>query len=178
MHGSLCAIFTETMKYTCNRCGKEHEGRPAIAFDSPFHYRELSDDEKHSIATLTGDFCVIKYDDQTDRFIRTIIHQKVNDDCETLDYGIWVSLSEESYMDYYDNYDNEKHEATYFGYICNMLPGYEDTLSIRANVVLRGKIRPEVIPHDDQQNNNFVKDYYTGINKDTADKRVKESLGL
>ncbi len=166
------------MKYTCSKCGQEHEGRPAIAFDSPYHYKELSDQEKKSIATLTGDFCVITYDDQTDRFIRTVIHQQVNDDCQTLDYGVWVSLSEKSYKDYYDNYDNEKYEATYFGYISNKLPGYGETLSIRVNVVLRGKIRPEVIPHDDQLDNDFVNHYYNGMDKDMADKKVKDALGL
>jgi hypothetical protein len=164
------------MKYKCSKCGQEHEGRPAIAFDSPFHYNSLNDEDKKSIATLTGDFCVIKHEDQTDRFIRTVIHQKVNDDCQTLDYGVWVSLSEKSYKDYYDNYDNENHVATYFGRISNILPGYEDTLSVEANVVLRGKIRPEVIPHDDQDND-FVTDYYNGIDKDAADERVKKALG-
>ena len=165
------------MKYKCSKCGQEHEGRPAIAFNSPFHYDGLNDEDKKSIATLTEDFCVIKHQDQTDRFIRTVIHQKVNDDCQTLDYGVWVSLSEKNYKDYYDNYDNENHEATYFGRICNNLPGYKDTLSINSNVVLRGKIRPEVIPHDDQDSD-FVRDYYKGINKDMADKRVKDALGL
>ena len=165
------------MKYKCSKCGQEHEGRPAIAFDSPDHYYDLSDEDKTSMASLTGDFCVIKYEDQTDRFIRTVIHQKVNDDCQTLDYGVWVSLSEKSYKDYYDNYDNENHKATYFGRICNNLSGYRDTISITSNVVLRGKLRPEVIPHSDQ-NNDFVNDYYNGIDKDTADKRVKDALGL
>jgi hypothetical protein len=89
---------------------------------------------------------------------------------------VWVSLSEKSYNDYVDNYDNEDHKATYFGYLSNSLADYEDTLSIRTNVVLRGKIRPEVIPHDDQLDNDFVKDYYEGIDKETADRRIKEVL--
>lgn len=166
------------MKYTCAKCGKEHEGWPAITFDSPFYYNELSDEDKNSIAKLSDDFCVIKHEDQTDRFIRAVIHQKVNGDCQTLDYGVWVSLSEKSYKDYLDNYENEKHEGTYFGYICNKLVGYADTLLIKANVILRGKTRPEVIPHDDQQDNDFVRDYYKGIDIDTAYKLVKGSLEL
>ena len=44
------------------------------------------------------------------------------------------------------------------------------------DVELRGKIRPEVIPHDDQLDNDFVKDYYEGIDKETADGRIKEML--
>jgi hypothetical protein len=164
------------MKYICSKCGQEHEGRPAIAFDSPHQYERLNQEDKKSIATLSPDLCVIKHEDQTDRFIRTVLHQKVNDDCQTLDYGVWVSLSEKSFKDYVDNYDNEDYRATYFGFLSNNLTGYLDTISIRSNVVLRGKIRPEVIPHDDQLEHDFVKDYYQGIDKTTADGRVKEAL--
>src|SRR5688500_16614016 len=138
------------MKYICSKCGQEHEGRPAIAFSSPYFYDNLSQVDKESIAKLSEDFCIIKHEDQTDRFIRAVLHQKINDDCQTLDYGVWVSLSEKSYKDYLDNYDSESHKATYFGFLSNILTGYEDTLSIKANVVLRGKTRPEVIPHNDQ----------------------------
>lgn len=164
------------MKYTCSKCGQEHEGRPSIAFDSPHQYDTLSEENKKSIASLSEDLCVIRHKEQTDRFIRAVLHQKVNDDCQTLDYGVWVSLSEKSFKDYVDNYDKDDYEATYFGFLCNNLTGYEDTLSIKSNVVLRGKIRPEVIPHDDQLDNDFVKDYYEGIDKETADGRIKEML--
>lgn len=166
------------MKYICSKCGLEHEGRPSIAFDSPFHYDKLNDEDKKSLAKLSDDFCVIRHPDQTDRFIRAVLHQKVNDDCTTLDYGVWVSLSEKSYKDYLDNYDNENHQATYFGFLCNILTGYEDTLSIKSNVVLRGKIRPEVIPHDDQMDSEFVRDYYNGIDKEEAEQRIKKVIGM
>jgi hypothetical protein len=166
------------MNYKCSKCGQEHEGWPSIAFNSPDHYDKLSDDKKTSIAQLSDDFCMIKHPEQTDRFIRAVIHQKVKNDCRTLDYGVWVSLSEKNYKEYLDNYDNEGHEATYFGFLCNNLTGYEGTLSVRSNVVLRGKIRPEVIPHDDQMDNDFVRDYYDGIDKDVAEERIKKVLGM
>ncbi|MFN8431059.1 MAG: DUF2199 domain-containing protein [Spirosomataceae bacterium] len=98
------------MKYICSKCGKEHEELPSIAFDSPFYYENLNIEDKKSIAKLTDDLCVISHPEQTDRFIRAVLHQKINDDCLTLDYGVWVSLSEKSYQDYLDNYDNENHD--------------------------------------------------------------------
>jgi hypothetical protein len=164
------------MKYKCSKCGQEHEGRPSIAFDSPDYYDSLNEEDKKSIATLSDDLCVIRHEDQTDRFIRAVLHQKVNDDCQTLDYGVWVSLSEKSFKDYVDNFDNEDHNATYFGFLSNNLTGYKNTLTLRTNVVLRGKIRPEVIPHDDQFDNDFVRDYYEGIDKETADERINRVL--
>lgn len=138
------------MKYICTKCGQEHDGRPSIAFDSPYQYEKLDDEDKESIASLSDDLCVIRHDEQTDRFVRAVLHQKVNGDCQSLDYGVWVSLSERSFNDYLDNYDKDDYEATYFGFICNNLNGYANTLLIKSNVVLRGKIRPEIILHDDQ----------------------------
>ena len=164
------------MKYICTKCGQEHEGRPSIAFDNPNHYNDLTPDDKKLLATLSDDFCIIRHEDQTDRFIRGVLHQKINDGCQTLDYGVWVSLSENSFADYVDNYNNEDHKATYFGFLCNNLTGYKNTLSIKANVVLRGNLRPEVIPHEDQLENEFVRDYYQGIDKETADERIKKVL--
>lgn len=84
-------------------------------------------------------------------------------------------MSEQSFKDYLDNYKNEDHRGTYFGYLCNNLPGYQNTLSLKTNVILRGTIRPEVIPHKDQLDNEFVKDYYEGIDKLIADNRTKKS---
>jgi hypothetical protein len=63
------------MRYTCSSCGKEHEDLPAIAFDAPSYYYDLSDEEKETIAEFTNDFCIIKDEDQTDRFIRAILFQ-------------------------------------------------------------------------------------------------------
>lgn len=162
------------MKYICSKCGQEHEGRPSISFDSPYHYGRLSEEDKQSIAKLSDDFCVIRHPDQTDRFIRAVLHQRIKDDCRTLDYGVWVSLSETSCTDYLDNYDNDHHDATYFGFLCNNLTGYEHTLSIKCDVVLRGKLRPEVIPHDDQLDSEFVRDYYDGIPNDVAEQRIRK----
>ncbi len=165
------------MKYICATCGLEHEGRPSIAFESPYNYDMLNDDDKKSLAELSDDFCVIQHPEQTDRFVRAVLRQKVNDDCQTLDYGVWVSLSEESYKDYLANFNNENHQATYFGFLCNNLTGYEDTLSIKANVMLRGRFRPEVTPHDDQMDSQFVRDYYNGIDNEEAEKRLREVMG-
>ncbi|MBT1705145.1 DUF2199 domain-containing protein [Fulvivirgaceae bacterium PWU20] len=79
------------MKYKCLKCGQQHEGRPSIAFDSPYHYAKLNEVDKKSIAKLSEDLCEIRHPEQTDRFIRTVLHQRIVDDCRTLDYGVWVS---------------------------------------------------------------------------------------
>ncbi|MCW3106161.1 MAG: hypothetical protein JWQ09_667 [Segetibacter sp.] len=159
------------MTYTCSSCGKQHEGLAAIAFDTP----SLSDEDKEKITELTSDFCVIQHEDQTDRYIRAVLFQKVIDHCEDLQYGIWVSLSEKSFNDYKANFHNNDHEAIYFGFLCNWITGYESTLSLHTNVELsKGGSRPQVIPHE--SDHLFLKDYYNGISIEEAQRRIAEAM--
>jgi hypothetical protein len=166
------------MLFECSICGQVHEGFPALGFDAPYYYHELSEDEKNEIAELDTDFCVIHHPEQTDRFIRVVLNQKIIDFPETLQYGIWVSLSEESFEDYKNNYNSTDHLVTYFGYLSNQLPDYESTLLIGTNVkTALGNERPEIFPHNDQLENVFVRDYYEGISRQEAERRVHAAFG-
>ncbi|MDB5157434.1 MAG: hypothetical protein JWR50_2141 [Mucilaginibacter sp.] len=166
----------EKIKYFCSNCGKEHEEWPALAYNSPDSFDSLSDEEKEEIAELSNDFCVITYSDQTDRFIRCTLTQEVNDHCEDLEYGLWVSLSEKSFQDYSDNYNNKNHEVTYFGWLCNDIPNYTFDESIPTSIHTRkGNARPEIVPHNDFQHP-FVFDYYNGITKAEAERRINDML--
>jgi len=168
--------MNETLKYTCSCCGKVHFEYPSIAYDSPSNYYNLSQNDKEQIAEISSDFCIIKNTDQTDRFIRCTLTQKVFDHCEDLEYGLWVSLSEKSYNDYLKNYQNEDYEATYFGWLNNRLPDYDFTESIPTTVYTKlGNQRPEIVPHQDFDHP-FVKDYYKGISKTEAERRIKNML--
>ena len=165
------------MKYTCNNCGREHEEWPALTFHTPDGYHCLSDEDKTTIAEISNDFCVVTHPDQTDRYIRCTLTLKVNDHCEDLDYGVWVSLSEKSFNDYKLNYDNENHEVSYFGWLANDIWGYEFDDSIPTTVFTRtGDKRPEIVPHQDVDHP-LVKDYYNGISKEEAERRVQEMIG-
>ncbi len=136
----------------------------------------MDEEEKENIGRLGSDFCIIYHIDQTDRYIRCTLTQKVNDHCENLDYGIWVSLSEESYKDYCDNFKKNNHLTEYFGWFCSSLNGYEDTLHIPTTVVTRaGNQRPDVIP-DKEFDHPFVRDYYSGITKIEAERRINSML--
>jgi hypothetical protein len=167
----------ENIKFICDCCGKEHESWPALTYNSPSSYYNLSPQEQEEIAVIDQDFCVIKYaDDDIDRFIRVVMIQKVNDHCDNLEYGFWVSLSEKSFKDYLENFDNENHETQYFGWLCNYISQYEFPESIPTTVVTKtGNDRPEIFPHQDFDHP-FVKDYYEGITKEEAEKRIQEML--
>jgi hypothetical protein len=169
--------MNNTIKFICDCCGKEHESWPAITYNSPGSYNNLSPQEKEEIAVIDEDFCVIKYaDDHINRFVRCVFIQKVNDHCEDLEYGFWVSLSETSFKDYLDNFDNENHETQYFGWLSNYIPQYEFSNSIPTTVVTKtGNNRPEIFPHKDFDHP-FVKDFYNGITKEEAERRIQEIL--
>jgi len=169
---------TNTPKYICHNCGKEHEEWPALAYASPTPYHDLTDEEKQNIAELTNDFCIIHHPDQTDRFIRCTLTQKVIDHCENLEYGLWVSLSEKSFQDYSDNFNNDNHITQYFGWLSNVLPDYNFENSIPTTVFTRaGNDRPEIVPHHDFDHP-FVKDYYNGITRHEAERRINEMLRI
>lgn len=161
----------ESIKYICSICGKEHEDWPALSYQAPLYYDQLSDEEKLNNAELDADFCVIRDPDQTNRFIRGTLTQKVVDHCENLEYGLWVSLSEKSFDDYKNNFDNN-HEAGYFGWLSNNLPDYQFESSVPTNVITRPDgLRPEIIPHE-SFDHPFVRDYYNGITKAEAERRI------
>ena len=169
--------MSEPITFTCSSCGKEHEQWPSLAFKTPDPYYWLSENEKTAIAEIDLNFCVIRYEDQTDRFIRCTLTQKVNDHCEDLEYGVWVTLSEDSFEDYKANFNKPDHETTYFGWLSSEIWGYTFKNSIPTNVVTRpGNLRPEVFPHKSCKDI-FVKDYYKGISKEEAEKRIKFLIG-
>ncbi|MGB1247580.1 MAG: DUF2199 domain-containing protein [Chitinophagales bacterium] len=178
----------EIQRFKCSHCDEWHEGLPALAYKTPEYYNELSDIERKEIAKIGKDFCEIKYPNQVNRFIRVVLFQKVNDFEGTLDYGLWVSLSEENFTDYWDNFNEDEHEAEYFGWLSSSIHGYEATTKIPVTVfVSKGNQRPEIVPHKDFKHQ-FVKDYYNGITYELAkrkvarlyskDKPVKEKLSM
>jgi hypothetical protein len=166
------------MKYRCNSCGTEHDEWPSLTYASPDNYNSLSEEDKQKLGSLDSDFCICKHTEQVDRFIRCTLTQKVVDHCENLEYGLWVSLSEKSFQDYTDNYDREDYETKYFGWLCNRIPDYIFDESIPTTVFTRlGRQRPEIVPHKDFDHP-FVRDYYEGIVKEEAERRIKAMLEI
>jgi hypothetical protein len=88
-------------------------------------------------------------------------------------------LSDKSFQDYSDNFNNENHETKYFGWLSNNLPDYDFSEGgIPTTVFTRtGNSRPYIVPHEDFDHP-FVHDYYDGITKTEAERRIKEMLKI
>ena len=85
-------------------------------------------------------------------------------------------MSEKSFENYLENFDDQKEENQYFGWLSNYIPQYEFSNSIPTTVVTKtGNERPEIFPHKDFDHP-FVKDYYEGITKAEAEKRINAIL--
>jgi hypothetical protein len=168
--------MSKNVTFTCPCCGKTHNEWPALAYVAPVHYHNLSEEQKRQQATLSEDFCVIRYPEETGRFVRCTLTQKVIDHCFNLEYGLWCSLSEKSYTDYSEHFGDEDHEASYFGWLSNDITGYSFEKSIPTMVKTRtGGQRPEIIP-DPNFDHPFVRDYYNGISLEEAEKRIEAIL--
>ncbi len=170
--------MSKNIKVKCNCCEKVHEEWPALTFIFPDHYNSLSDLDRRKTTEIDGDFCKINNENEISLYIRCTLTQKVTNHCEDLEYGLWVSLSEKSFEDYKQNFKIETDEKVYFGWLSNDLNDYEFTESIPMDVFTRNNgQRPKLIPHKSFEHK-FVKDYYNGIDKIEAEKRISNMLNI
>jgi len=163
-------------QFKCSQCGELHNTWPALSYGAPWNYSQLSEQDKNEIASINSDLCEIHWEDQTDRFIRTTLVIPVNNFELDLEYGLWVSLSENSFNDYSGNFERIDHQTGYFGWICNRLLGYDDTLHVPTDVNTQsGKQRPILELHRDH-NHPLVSDFIHGITKEEAERRIHEMM--
>ena len=136
-------LVTAEFTYTCSTCGEVHVGLPDLAFDAPLHYQSLSEDDRRH-AVLTADTCVI---DDEDFFVRGCLEIPIAGRGQPFVYGVWVSLSAKNFRRFEELFESQDRaaERPYFGWFCNRIPGYPDTLNLKSKVVLRPHpLRPSI----------------------------------
>jgi hypothetical protein len=135
----MTAIFS----FICSCCGQWHEGSPSFGYKAPMHYDQLSDEDKQSIAKLNDDLCKIEHSKGVDYFARVVLEVPIHGIEEPFCWGVWVSLSQASFDKYTSTWGGHDESDSYFGWFCNRLPYYPDTLNLKTNVRPRnGGIRP------------------------------------
>ena len=121
-----------------------------MAFDAPVN-REALEDSAQSTFRKNDDFCEVRRaSGKTDRFIRCLLPLPVPQLGDVFRFGVWMSVSENSWNVYRDGYDSGHYEEELcFGYLMHDIPGYEGSLLLHANVVFQsGNLRPKVFLHD------------------------------
>ena len=130
--------MSSTFSFKCSSCGEVHEGAPSFSFTSPIQYAGLTEVEKAD-AHLGTDVCYIK----EERFIKACLEVPIIGIDQPFMWGVWVSLSQSNFERYRKTYDQPIEEEEYFGWFCNRLPFYPDTLNLKTLAHPRsGSIRP------------------------------------
>ena len=118
------------------------------AYDSPVYWdgpRSEDDMLSEDLSIWTDDVGRVNY------FIRGVLYIPIVDSDQRFGYGVWSSLSEESFGRIYDLWDDPKRveEPPYFGWLSNSITGYPDTLNLPLDVVVEQiDKRPSLVLHD------------------------------
>ena len=137
----------DPITFRCSCCGRLVTGLPDLACDAPLHYQQLPEAARAERAKLSSDLCTIDTSEGGDRFVRGVCLLPVADSEETFGFGVWVSLSPENFRRYVETFDDDDQAklGPMFGWLCNRLPSYPDTLNLQTTVVPQdGGARPQV----------------------------------
>lgn len=131
--------------FRCSCCGQEHDGPPMRwHFNSPAAWCALSPLDRELRGKLTSDQCEI---DNEHFFVLGLIEIPVIGRNETFAWGAWVSLSKSNCERAGELWQDPMrvNEPAYFGWLCNSIPGYSETLHMTTAVHTRAVgMRPYV----------------------------------
>jgi hypothetical protein len=149
--------------WTCSRCGGEHSGLPAIAFDHPVPWGQLTDEER-ARSRLGSDLCEIRSTEGDWFYVRGTFDIPIRELDEPLEFGVWSSLSEPNFHRFVDLFDDPVRieEPAYTSWFGNRLPGFPDTLNLKAWVeIYDADLRPRIVLHE--QEHPLVEAVHEGI---------------
>jgi len=136
--------------FKCSTCDELHEGMPTFGWRAPLSYYEVPEEEREKRCDLGSDDCVI---DEKFFFVRGCLEIPVIGEEDKFSWGVWVSLSEASYLEWTKCFKSEKrsHIGPFFGWLNAWLKPYPDTVNLKTMLHLRDNgIRPfiELEPTD------------------------------
>jgi hypothetical protein len=117
---------------------------PAFGADVPVSYYAIPKEEREARCSLGTDDCVI---DEKWFFGRGCIEIPVHGESEKLSWGVWVSLSENSFNQWIACFEAKQrcHIGPFFGWLNAWLKPYPETINLKTCVHLRDNgIRPYI----------------------------------
>jgi len=128
--------LAEPFGFECVSCGEYHVGMPSFGWAYPVQYLLIPEQERDRRVQLGSDACVI---DGEWFFVRGCLDIPVHDHDEPFSWGVWCSLSRDSFGRYealFDRVDRQAGESL-FGWLCSAIPGYPDTQQLKTMVRVR-----------------------------------------
>jgi hypothetical protein len=131
-------------RFKCTSCGEWHEGMPAFGADAPLDYYSVPAEERDKRCVLDSNTCVIN---QQYFYVLGCLEIPVHGDAETFSWGVWVSLSKNSFDHFLACFDspNRSHVGPFFGWLSTQLALYPSTLNLKTRVHLRDNGVPPYI---------------------------------
>jgi hypothetical protein len=126
----------EMFTFQCKSCGQTHTGIPTFGWDYPVDYLAVPEAERHARCRLTSDMCVI---DDAFFFVRGCLDIRVVGTDESFSWGVWASLSKESFTRFFELYDVPQRSqfGPFFGWLSAHIWIYPDTVNLKTMVHLR-----------------------------------------
>jgi len=134
-----------TTGFQCAGCGKWHDELPLdLGYDEPMYVAELDEDERARCVTKFGDFRELRRDGETHHFVRGVIEIPILGMNAVFRYGVWASLSDESFKTARAAYKEDVPAGPFFGWVSNRIEGYPDTTILKSQVHVRADTRPSI----------------------------------
>jgi hypothetical protein len=138
--------MSSPLRWKCNCCGEFHTGLPTdFGYDEPLYWRSELQGNKDSF--LNSDYCSVENEHF---FVRGILHIPILGTDESFAFGVWFSVSRKS-LDHIHELEKNADEAAieaeppFYGWLANQLPGYPDTLPLKARArLVSSRGRPEL----------------------------------
>jgi len=131
--------------WTCACCGKQYNTLLlSFAWEGPDNWFGVPEEQRAERVEKTDDVCII---DDNELYVRGCLDIPVHGIADPFTYSVWVSLSPQSFMRIHELWDADVRadEPPMFGWLCNALPNYPSTLSLKTNIHLRNNgIRPYI----------------------------------
>ena len=154
---TMAGIFS----FKCAQCGETHEGSPSFGFKAPDPWLQQPDEVKAK-GEIGDDLCKYTDEDGEHYFARVVLLVPIHGVEEPFMWGVWVSLSKESFDHYVETWDKPDLDRGYFGWFCSALPYYENTWSLAADVHPQaGGDRPYLNLHE--TDHELYRDFSNGI---------------
>jgi len=171
------------LRWKCGSCEEWHTG-PCLDFgyDEPYYWSKENEKasrrarlmpdwgKKHPKTFLDENFCAIE---DHDFFVRGLIHLPIFGSAETFCWGVWGSLSRDSFERLLRMNDDPKRTELppMFSWLSNQIPEYPNTLNLKMYAHIQ---EPGQRPHFELQptNHPLAQQYHHGI----TPARVKELM--
>ena len=156
-------------EWTCACCGERKRGVPDFGYDAPIHHQwALDGDPEFRVIAKDTDLCEMKIAGRDCYFVRCVLRLPIEGAPQGLGFGLWASLSADSFARYRDSYGDagQSRIGPMFGYLANRLPAYPDTLNLKADVLPQdGNQRPLLRLWDEAADHPLYRDQTRGVDE-------------